>query len=610
MRTCHLHCLSLISALLVTLITRCPAVGQGTDQVGIPSPHFGAGPIHVVVINKLHTPKLHNEVTETGAVISEIDYENIVICRVDENRLGGRKALQSFNWPIHDELDLVALSGYILNATNPAPTLLKLPIDETFGDPLSARLHSDAGLYIVKLAGSPKDEWLTALQETGSHIVHYMAMNAYVVACSAKNVVLLQEYSRLMPYVTTVLPLHQAWRMSPEVQAARQSLVGRLLPITIQVVRRPNIRETLEQFRELASGSAQHSPVGPYINLHVDMDPTHFLTVASHPDVFNIERRHARVRNDEVQGQISAGNVSGNSPIGPGYLSWLSSQGFGSGQFSSFSVNVVDDSDSLTGHPDLPSSRIAFQNDPTNQTGQQEGHGFLNAHIVGGYNDQSGSAYNDSAGYNYGLGIAPWAHVGVTAIFGNGSASSSSWESTAYSQGARISTNSWGYNYAYTYDSNAQEYDYLVRDARSNQSGNQELSILFAAGNDGSSSNTVGSPGTAKNVLTVGASENVRQTGNDGCGIGNSGANSINDIISFSSRAPVNSSGGDGRWKPESSSLLARTSKLECLRAITTATAFATSTGHPARRSMDGPVARATQLQALQVAQLLSTSIS
>jgi PKD repeat protein len=75
--------------------------------------------------------------------------------------------------------------------------------------------------------------------------------------------------------------------------------------------------------------------------------------------------------------------------------------------------------------------------------------------------------------------------------------------------------------------------------------------VVFSAGNYGSSQNTVASPATAKNVIAVGAGENDRQTGSDGCGIGNAGANNWNDVISFSSRGPVNGAGGDGRWKPE-----------------------------------------------------------
>ena len=72
--------------------------------------------------------------------------------------------------------------------------------------------------------------------------------------------------------------------------------------------------------------------------------------------------------------------------------------------------------------------------------------------------------------------------------------------------------------------------------------------IVFAAGNAGSGAQTVGSPGTAKNVITVGAGENVQAMGgSDQCGWPDSVANSANDITSFTSRGPC----ADTRKKPE-----------------------------------------------------------
>jgi len=57
--------------------------------------------------------------------------------------------------------------------------------------------------------------------------------------------------------------------------------------------------------------------------------------------------------------------------------------------------------------------------------------------------------------------------------------------------------------------------------------GNQEWVILFATGNRGGTLNIIGAPGTAKNVITVGAAEKVRSSstvnggnssfGMDGC---------------------------------------------------------------------------------------------
>lgn len=83
----------------------------------------------------------------------------------------------------------------------------------------------------------------------------------------------------------------------------------------------------------------------------------------------------------------------------------------------------------------------------------------------------------------------------------------------AYDAGARIHTNSWGAPVNGAYDANAQEADNFVWD-------NPDMLILFSAGNSGVDTdgnnvvdaNSIGSPGTAKNVLTVGASENDRPT--------------------------------------------------------------------------------------------------
>ena len=54
--------------------------------------------------------------------------------------------------------------------------------------------------------------------------------------------------------------------------------------------------------------------------------------------------------------------------------------------------------------------------------------------------------------------------------------------------------------------------------------------------------------GTAKNVIVAGAAENVRAFGGaDASGVADTGANSANDIIDFSSRGPCS----DGRNKPD-----------------------------------------------------------
>ncbi len=108
---------------------------------------------------------------------------------------------------------------------------------------------------------------------------------------------------------------------------------------------------------------------------------------------------------------------------------------------------------------------------------------------------------------------------------------------TAFNQGARIHTNSWGSSSSNDwgkYTSSSEDVDDRTRYYDQYYSGREGLSVLFAAGNDGPDSGTVGSPGTAKNAITVGNSQNRYQ-------------GAPNSIMDGSSRGPVD----DGRIKPD-----------------------------------------------------------
>ncbi len=76
------------------------------------------------------------------------------------------------------------------------------------------------------------------------------------------------------------------------------------------------------------------------------------------------------------------------------------------------------------------------------------------------------------------------------------------------------------------------------------------MAIVFSAGNSGYNPLriTLGPPGNAKNVITVGASENTRPFGApDLCNVGDDAADSALDVAFFSSRGPT----GDYRIKPD-----------------------------------------------------------
>ena len=126
---------------------------------------------------------------------------------------------------------------------------------------------------------------------------------------------------------------------------------------------------------------------------------------------------------------------------------------------------------------------------------------------------------------------------------------------------ARIHTNSWGTPGSFgVYDQQAHEVDQFTFEHR-------DMLICFAAGNEGRDGNADGRidpnsvtpPGTAKNCLTVGASENNRPTRPMTYGEGwpddfpadpiksDKTADNSEGMVAFSSRGPVH----DGRIKPD-----------------------------------------------------------
>jgi hypothetical protein len=134
---------------------------------------------------------------------------------------------------------------------------------------------------------------------------------------------------------------------------------------------------------------------------------------------------------------------------------------------------------------------------------------------------------------------------------------------THLGQGAQILTNSWGYAECETifcgavtdYEASAAMWDEGVWDGDDDTEGLQPLVVFFAAGNGAlellngcelfGSADDISSPGTAKNVITVGASETDR-----GCAAGE--GDYAGDVLFVSSRGPVDPDAtGQGLFKPD-----------------------------------------------------------
>lgn len=137
----------------------------------------------------------------------------------------------------------------------------------------------------------------------------------------------------------------------------------------------------------------------------------------------------------------------------------------------------------------------------------------------------------------------------------------------AYDNGARIHNNSWGSSTRSRYTINAIEVDDFVAQHR-------DMLLVFSAGNDGNALQpqnvpvgfsdffSIGSPGSAKNILTVGASRSTRNAGGystftyghiwpdhfpDPPLANDTVSGNVNELAGFSSRGPCD----DSRIKPD-----------------------------------------------------------
>jgi hypothetical protein len=129
--------------------------------------------------------------------------------------------------------------------------------------------------------------------------------------------------------------------------------------------------------------------------------------------------------------------------------------------------------------------------------------------------------------------------------------------------GAQILTNSWGLAECdgifcpliTDYDASAALWDEGVWDADDDATGQQPLVVFFAAGNAAleqlngcplfGGRDNITSPGTAKNVITIGASETDRA-----CGQGE--GDHVGDVLFASSRGPIDPDAtGQGLFKPD-----------------------------------------------------------
>ncbi|MBI4606316.1 MAG: S8 family serine peptidase, partial [Planctomycetes bacterium] len=445
-------------------------------------------------------------------------------------------------------------------ALDPRRGLPLAPLHRLLDGPAGA-FPDEPSLHLIQLAGPVRDSWIAALRAAGIDVLQYAPEDAYLVFEPPSAI----ARARGLPFVRWAGPFPPSLRLAPALREIAATARGSVPPgkasldVIVQLFDTGDLR-ALENWLAAAGGTAVSTArLGRRIHLRAQVPPELLAPVARWPSVYRVEP-FPRL---ELYGERAAAASTGAFPaeatcVEPGYEAWLARKGVrGEGMIVQVMDDGIERGDASglpgTAHPDLLGAIAGVANATSDaEADSRAGHGSFNAGLIAG---RAATGAADAAGFLLGLGVAPASGVFGTKIFNNLGRfeiiprTFPDLVAEASRRGAAISSNSWGASVFGEYDALAAEFDFLARDA-SPDPGEQPMTFVFAAGNEGDDveggAQSIGSPATAKNVVSVGASEGCGGEGRDGCGTGADGADSIRDVADFSSRGPQ----ADGRLGP------------------------------------------------------------
>ena len=246
------------------------------------------------------------------------------------------------------------------------------------------------------------------------------------------------------------------------------------------------------------------------------------------------------VLNDEARWVIQAGSGPANVGLTPVWDHGLTGQGQ--------VVGIADSGIAGSGSGTSFSSTSCFFSDVANKiayyevlsgaaSGDEIGHGtHTSGSIAGNTTNTSMSQYDgqakDAQLYFQDIGASNQTLQGLPADLSTGLFPN------AYNFGARVHSDSWGATTS-SYDAYARQVDVFV-------AAHPDFLVLFANGNAGPTVGSVGSPATAKDLISVGATDNATPADATRADYMANASNNLYSNTSFSSRGPT----ADGRIKP------------------------------------------------------------
>ena len=437
---------------------------------------------------------------------------------------------------------------------------------------LSALAGKGASPYrLVQFVGPVQPEWKKQAELAGAELLEYIPDYAFIARLQPQAEAALQG----LPVVRWVGPLQPAFKLSTELDPWVGGGKGEAPPeLRVRLYAGEDAGAAAQALAALGGQVKTRSDTPLGARLTVRLPASALAAAAALSGVAWIEPVYPyKLANDAARGIMGV------------HMAWSRVSGlYGAGQIVAVADTGLDTGNTSTLSDDFEGRlAVAYALGRPNDWSDDNGHG---THVAGSVLGNGALSGSNPAGHSYNssfAGVAPEASL----VFQSVAASDGSLSGIPadlnnlfqppYSDGARVHTNSWG---APTGGTQQQPtwggYTMESRAADEFAWNHRQMTILFAAGNSGVDADnngvvdpdSIASPGTAKNVITVGASESFRLSGgynmpaSTACWtwcdcwpndyralplssdpLSNSGAG----MAAFSSRGPTD----DGRIKPD-----------------------------------------------------------
>jgi serine protease AprX len=567
-----------------------------------------------ILLKREGQEKIKNKVTR----ILE-NYDNFVLVEVTDEQI--RSLLkEEFKVVVRSEIENIQLGTVTINTTQPRYDERGIWSHSAYGhikDPGKGKHH-----YIVQFIGPIKDEWKTRIQEVGGVLGDPFPSYSIIVEMDEKS----REKVRTLSFVRWIGHYDPSFRISsgllkeleeretedreakvthtvekaitsPRSKIITPSEIATPIPnkFSISFHTKENLKAAIPEIKKLGGDIVGESGNSITCNLPQENLTEKIKELVSIHGVKLIDTIKMRKLRNDIATKIMCDlelSSSFNIPLsGKGEIVGVADTGFDTDDPSKMHKDFEDRIIGIRSWPISPEYNdiVQFPGDDDGPADKWSGHG---THV-------SGSVLGDgkmSQGLIRGLAVKAklffqaleqpmiWTNEYLQWYRRKYMQNPPSYElagipqnlnylfQQAYDAGAKIHTNSWGGGYDGVYDEFSADIDRFVWE-------HKDMVILFAAGNDGEDKNRDGKidsmsitpPGTAKNCICVGASENLRTSGglnpdgpcdtygscwNDPSSIVPFPSNPIkddrisddvSDIVAFSSRGPCI----DNRFKPD-----------------------------------------------------------